>query len=778
MYDKQKMMQIDILVFVVVIATKIAFESAHISASVTPHLISTAIVVCVVTVLINWVRAKPTVGATTGLLLIYGLDLYFSILDNRFMNSPLAFVVLLLVAGSLMEPFIVLVTLIGCNVMTVGYCLIWPEYAHHTLRVSQVVYMLVLTNVAGIVMYLMTRWASALIERGNEKAAEADRANAAKSRFLASISHEIRTPMNAIFGMNELILAAPESTNPAELKQKALYIKTAGLDLLSLINDILDISKMDQGKMDLVETPYNAAEMLEAAGRELIGLIGTKPLAMRMSVDLPIAKDLVGDDVSIRQILSKLMNNAVKFTQAGSIELRVTQFTAPEGAALNVSVSDTGCGLSKKNIAAILDGGGESYIKENNDFGGLGIGLSIIIRLLDMMGGRLEIQSELGKGSTFTVTIPQRVSQVAVQAAALAALSDRPTLSGARVLVVDDNNTNIQVSRGIFKRYALDIDTALSGREAVIKASRTNYDIIFMDHMMPGMDGLQTLMAIRKLGDDHNAKVPVVALTADNSHAVEQSLLNSGFDAYLSKPMDTTALTRILRTYLGSFINPDKLDKPAPQYALGQLLPGVNVQKGIKNSGGTLEVYLKVLRVFERTGLQQAQMLSQALERGDLHAIDIEAHALKSVGEHIGAVRLRSMSATMEVQAKASDMESVSVGMGPLLSELHKMVELVSAALREIQRPAQPPPNKHMEMAELQQHLHKLSAAATEYELESAAQILATLAEYVFPPDISAGLDEINASVKAYSYATTAEKTQQLINLVETDSVANGGGDA
>ena len=777
MYDKQKMMQMYVLAFPIVIAAKIIFESARMSASVTPHLISACVVLVVIWTLLRWRRVKPTVAATTGLLLVYALDVYFSILDNHFLNSLLVFMVLPLIAGALLEKAIVLITLVGCNVITLAYFLLWPNLALATLHLSQIIHMMILINVAGILMYLATSWATGLIESGNQKTAEANRANAAKSRFLASISHEIRTPMNAIFGMNELILSAPESADPMELKQKATYIKTAGIDLLALINDILDISKMDQGKMSLLETPYNAMELLNAAGRELSGLIGIKPLTPRVSANLSIARDLVGDDVGIRQILSKLLNNAVKFTPEGTIELGAEQLPAPEGIMLRMFVRDTGCGLSEENIAAILRSRGESYFKESNDFGGIGIGLSIVIRLLYMMNGTLEIESEIGKGSTFIVSIPQRISEVPVQATAPTAPAGRPTLSGARVLVVDDNNTNIQVSRGIFKRYALDIDTALSGREALAKAEKTPYDLIFMDHMMPGMDGLQTLQAIRQLGDDHNTRVPVVVLTADNSQELEQSMLKSGFDAYLCKPIDTIALTRILRTYLGSFINPEKLDKTAPQYALGRSLPGINVQKGIQNSGGTLEMYLKVLRILERTGPQQAQTLSRTLEREDLNAFEIEVHALKSVADNIGAARLRTMSANLEMQARAGNLDGIKAGIGPLLSELQKIVESVSAALKEITQKPPPSPRESLDLDDLLERMRKLCAAATDYDLDTAGGILSALSKCSFSPDISAALEDIGAEVKSYSYASTIERTQQLILHLEGQT-SKGGVDA
>ena len=775
MYDKQKMMLAYVWVFTIVIFTKIMYESAQVSESVLPHIVVTTITLFLLVIFLRWSRIKVSTRASLGLLLICALDIYFSYLDNRFLHTPLAFTVLLLVAGALLEKSIILVTFIGGNLLTIAYCLIFPDIAFRTISRSQVIYMMAIADVAGALMYLMTRWATNLIEQGNKKAAEAERANAAKSHFLASISHEIRTPMNAIFGMNELILSANGSTDIAELKQKAVYIKTSGYELLSLINDILDISKMDQGKKTLMLSPYNAADMLSSAANELRTLAGAKALDTHVDIDLSVAKNLTGDDVSIRQILSNLMSNAVKFTNSGLVKLIVRQIPAQDGVLLSMSIVDTGCGIKQESIDTILKSRGEAYIKENSDSGGIGIGLSIAIRLLGMMDGRLEIDSEPDRGSTFTVTIPQQIATEEVISVAQELITDRrPTLSGARVLVVDDNSTNIQVSRGIFKRYALDIDTALSGYEALKKIEATQYDLIFMDNIMPVMDGIQTLRAIRTLGDEHNARVPVVALTADNSTEMEQSLIDVGFTAYLSKPINTTELTRVLRTYLGSFINPDRFDVTAPQYALGLVLPGVNVQKGIQHSGGKLETYMEVLNVFRETGGQQAQAFVQAANNGDIDRIGTEAHALKSAAENIGASKLSAISASLEAHARASDCANAKAGVGPLLSELQNVVESISAALAKTQ-PASTSRQNHLGEESLLEEMHKLCTAAESYDLDDAADILRGLLDCKFAPEIDAALKDIDMGIKSYAYAATIERSKQLIFQIEEDLAAKGG---
>ena len=778
MYDKQKMMLAYVMVFMGVVAAKVAFQSARFNVSVMPHVAGTIVVLCLLTILIQQDRVKVSTRAIIGLIIIYAFDIYFAYFDNRFLLTPLVLIVLLLVAGALLEKSVVLATLIGGDLITVVCAFLWPQLIFSTIGKSQMLYMMVIANATGVLMYIMTRWASQIIEQGNEKAQEADQANIVKSRFLASASHEIRTPMNAIFGMNELILAAPQTANIEELKQNAVYIKAAGLGLLDLINDILDISKMEKGKMELVETPYNAAQLFQALSHGLQEKIGIRPIAKHVNIELSIARDLVGDDVRIRQVVVHLLNNAAKFTTEGLIEFTVHQLPSPEGVFLVISIRDTGCGMSEESIEYIRNVMIDDYFKENLDSEGIGIGLTVVIRLLDIMKGTLEINSELGKGTTIVAKIPQRISTVPVETPEPATQQVAPKLSGAHILVVDDNSTNIQVCRGIFKRYSLNIDTALSGYEAVKKAQKTAYDIIFMDHMMPGMDGVQALQAIRALGDDHNTAVPIVVLTADNSPEQEQLLLKSGFDAYLCKPIDTLALTRVLRTHLVDFTQMEDPGPLAPQYTLEFVLPGVNVQKGIQRSGGALEAYFGALRAFQRNCTRQAQAFGTAVNQNQLSALADEAHILKAAAENIGAERLTSMSNLLEKDAREKNAENAKASVGPLLSELQKLQENISLALQKKKTEAGEPsqPSQPALLTEtLIEQLEALCAATEAYDLETASTIVHELLNHSASTENIAMLTQIMSNIQDFSYAATTEKTRELIHHLRATQMLSGG---
>ena len=398
------------------------------------------------------------------------------------------------------------------------------------------------------------------IQDQNEKLrlAEEDavKANHAKDSFLASMSHEIRTPINTILGMNELI--GRESNEPSTLSYSK-DIDTAGKMLLSLVNDILDFSKIRSGKFSLHLTNYESAKLLCDSLSLLTERTGEKGLSLETDIDENIPKVLFGDDVRIKQIIVNLLTNAVKYTNEGTIT-----FTAGgirHGIAkvdLIICVKDTGIGIRSEDLGVIFDGFERLDEEKTRKIEGTGLGLAITKSLVNEMGGNIEVSSVYGEGSTFTVTIPQKI----VDRSAMGPLTDYEagqatvrsrtaynavfTASEALVLAVDDNEMNLSVFKGLLKKTGIQIETAAGGNEAFAMSREKKYDIIFMDHMMPAPDGIETMHMIKDDPDNPNADTPFIALTANAISGADKMYLKEGFTGYLTKPVESKKLENMV----------------------------------------------------------------------------------------------------------------------------------------------------------------------------------------------------------------------------------------
>ncbi|MDR1036581.1 MAG: response regulator [Deltaproteobacteria bacterium] len=410
-----------------------------------------------------------------------------------------------------------------------------------------------------------------LINRQNEHLAEmneiAEAASDSKTAFLANMSHEMRTPLNAIVGFSELMLNG--TTLPEEREGNMRKIHTAGVTLLGIVNDILDISKIESGKFEMVPVEYDVASVINDTVTVNMIRIGEKDIRFKLSIDPHMPARLRGDELRIKQICNNFLSNAFKYTRQGTVELSVSAAVNGDEVWLMISVRDSGIGIKREDIAKLFSAYNQVDTKSNRLIEGTGLGLSIAKKMAQLMGGTIDVESEYGVGSTFTATVRQAwVSEdvmseeerkalegfrfTAKRAAMGSRLALRP-LPYARVLIVDDVQTNLDVARGMLKPYGMKIDCVTSGAKSVslIRKAAIRYDAVFMDHMMPEMDGMEAVRIIREeIGTDYARQIPIIALTANAIIGNEEMFLANGFQAYLAKPIDMEAVDRVLQKWV------------------------------------------------------------------------------------------------------------------------------------------------------------------------------------------------------------------------------------
>lgn len=502
----------------------------------------------------------------------------------------------------------------------------------------------------------------------------AESSNKAKSIFLSQMSHEIRTPINAILGMNEMILRGGTAE---EIEEYALNIKNAGSTLLSLINDILDFSKIESQKLEINPVEYELSLVLD----DLLNMISDRAAKKKLELNVNVSKDipfhLYGDSVRLKQIITNLLTNAIKYTEQGSVTLSVSSTKCEAGMImLHVSVKDTGIGIKPEDKELLLMPFQRVDITKNYNIEGTGLGLSITTNLLKLMESDLHVKSEYGVGSEFSFDVKQGIVEdipmgnfehrIKADRKKADTYQESFTASEGRILVVDDNPMNLSVVKGLLKNTGLVITTALSGKEAIELVCRDFYHIIFMDYMMPEMDGVETLERIRKLPDNKCVDSKFIAFTANAVLGAKEMFLANGFDGFLSKPINPQKLENTILQYLPDEIVtikendaqpssaaqkkavPTKTIQPGGEIfkALREGLPQMDFDKGLANCSGDIDFYLEVFRDF--TQLPIKEELIKYLNEGDFKNYCIRIHGFKNNAYTVGAMILGDMAYEME----------------------------------------------------------------------------------------------------------------------------------
>ena len=651
-----------------------------------------------------------------------------------------------------------------------------------------------------VVINRMIQWQSKANDNLKEAAESAIRAERAKTRFLSNMSHEIRTPINAVLGMNEMIL---RECKDELLLSYAENIRSSGKTLLFLINDILDMTKIESGKMEIVPAEYEMADVIMDLWNVIYLRAQEKSLTVNFVVDETIPRLLFGDDVRIKQIVTNLLTNAVKYTSKGGIELHATyKRTGEDRMDLIISVKDTGMGIRQEDMGKLFESFRRLEEEKNRNIEGTGLGMNITMSLLKLMGGNMEVESEYQKGSTFTVTIPQKIissdatgdfkSIMSRQRSGVEQKQESFEAPDASVLVVDDNDMNLAVFKALLKRTRMNIVTADSGRKCLELVKKTPFHIIFMDHMMPEMDGIETLHEMQKLTDFPNEKTPVIALTANALSGARESYLQEGFVDFLTKPIDADLLEQMVLSYLPKeLVDRKRLsgkeerkeaeqvtsEQPDAQEPVPENTPkkdkltclkekGFHTEVGLMYCRSDKEFYEHLLSNFAKNSESKIADIESSFQKEDIKNYEIMVHALKSTSKTLGADTLSEMAKNAEKAARNKDTVYIRENHEGLIVKYRETVQCILDVLSPYE--AGSAVGTEITKEGFLKRLRELQESLTTFEVNVAEDLLREMNGLVYRGTaVSELLRDVRQDVEEFELEKAAEKVTVIIDGVE-----------
>ncbi len=637
-------------------------------------------------------------------------------------------------AGFLAYFYIVILTFIGFIVTSIVQGALWSQQKKEKNRHETVVNQL-------------EREKAEALERALHMEEDANRT---KSEFLANMSHEIRTPINAIIGMDTMIMRESGESN---IRNYARDIHVASKTLLSLINDILDFSKIESGKLELVLGEYDLSSLINGIVHMIAPKAESKKLELEVDVNPDIPCVLYGDEVRIEQIIINILNNAVKYTDKGKVTFKVDYEKAEYGEILlKVSVSDTGIGIKAEDIEKLFSPYERIEESRNKKIEGTGLGMSITKNLLEKMGSRLEVSSVYGEGSVFSFSIVQSVVRPEKIGDYRLRDNDKESVSidvekfhapDAQILIVDDVEMNLIVACSLLKRIEIQVDTAQSGEAAVEKAKEKQYDIIFLDSMMPGMNGEETMHAIRKQCE-LNVETPIIVLTAHAVKGAREEYLSLGYTNYLSKPIDGNKLEAMIQSYLPDEKiifdfekkDDDRKDSESSAGENGSVLKqiseieGIDAVKGAETAGGE-EAYLIICKNFYDTAGMRIEMIRDAFAKEDYDAYTIQVHALKSSARLIGASDLSEEALELETAGREGNIDLINQKNTGIIEKYEWFKDKLGSIFEEGSGEEDERPEIPFE--DLKQCLSEMAELLEAFDMDTSKELFDTLADYKIP---------------------------------------------
>lgn len=574
-------------------------------------------------------------------------------------------------------------------------------------------------------------------------------ASKAKSSFLSNMSHEIRTPINAILGLDEMIIRESEDKNITEY---AVDIENAGKNLLAIVNDILDFSKIEAGKLEIIPVQYELSSTINDLVNMISKKASDKGLALNVDVNKEIPHILFGDDVRLKQCILNILTNAVKYTEKGSVTLKVDfEKISEEKIILSVHVMDTGIGIKEEDLPKLFTAFQRIEEKRNRGIEGTGLGVNIVQQLLGLMHSHLQVKSEYGKGSDFYFSVEQGVSNweqigdftemYKNSIGSMKKYTETFHAPNAKILIVDDTKLNLTVVCGLLKQTQIQIETAESGQETLELVTKNKYDAIFLDHRMPGMDGIETLQAMKSLSTNLNKDTPVIALTANAVSGARESYLEAGFIDYLSKPIESKKLEKMLIQYLPKEKvqiyhanadsdmqkkSADDLQNLNEKFKNAKMLKMENALKNL----GEYDLVLKTVKEYYEAIEEKSLLIKKYYDEKDWKNFTVQVHALKSSSRLIGAEKLSLDSAYLEKCGDSKNEDEISAITPSLLKEYDELKNVLKDVFEAEQNDSQ---KQKMDVQTFEEAMQNILSCIQAFDFTTADTIIQMVEGYIVP---------------------------------------------